>query len=354
MTSKDETVRTAIAEQASEWLVTNDEAPLGAEDSAALVAWFRASPMHVEEFLGVTAVARDLRALGTDPDYSIDALVARAKADSDSPVHSLASRITVDAGDLPVRRWRFAAVTLAVVAAAAVGLWLWESQLSPRNGSAAEGAALHIETRHGEQRSVELPDHSVVHLNTESAVTVRYSQTQRLVVLDSGEAAFDVTHEPKRVFRVLAGAAEVVDVGTRFNVRLKSDSTVVTVLAGQVAVAPAPGHREAQRPVMLGADQQISLTDGEWPVAPTPVDGERATAWLHRQIVFDHEPLERVAAEVNRYVTKPIAITEPALRSLEVSGVFSTDDAEEFLAFLRSLEGVRVEVTATEIRVSSK
>jgi transmembrane sensor len=68
--------------------------------------------------------------------------------------------------------------------------------------------------------------------------------------------------------------------------------------------------------------------------------------------VFDHEPLEHVVAEYNRYTAKPIEIATPALRSLQVSGVFATDDTEAFLAFLRSLKGVRVEVTETRIQVS--
>ena len=62
--------------------------------------------------------------------------------------------------------------------------------------------------------------------------------------------------------------------------------------------------------------------------------------------MFEHEPLERVASEFNRYAAKPIEIATPALRKLEISGVFATDDTEAFIAFLRSLKGVRVEVTA--------
>jgi transmembrane sensor len=73
---------------------------------------------------------------------------------------------------------------------------------------------------------------------------------------------------------------------------------------------------------------------------------------LHRQIAFDHEPLERVAAEYNRYTSKPIEIATPALRTLQISGVFATDDTDAFIAFLRSLKGVRVEVTETRILVS--
>ena len=84
------------------------------------------------------------------------------------------------------------------------------------------------------------------------------------------------------------------------------------------------------------------------------VDAQSETAWLHRQIAFDHEPLGQVAAEFNRYATKPVEIVTPELRELKVSGVFSTDDPEEFLAFLWSLDRVRVDVTATRIRVFRK
>ena len=85
------------------------------------------------------------------------------------------------------------------------------------------------------------------------------------------------------------------------------------------------------------------------PVAPLP--GQQATAWLRHEIVFDHETLERVAAEFNRYSQKPIEIDTPALKSLRISGIFTTDDPQAFIAFLRSLKGVRVEETPTRIRV---
>jgi transmembrane sensor len=57
-------------------------------------------------------------------------------------------------------------------------------------------------------------------------------------MLTSGEADFEVTHEAGRPFRVFAGLAETVDIGTQFDVRVEYDSTVVTVLEGRVAVGP--------------------------------------------------------------------------------------------------------------------
>ena len=42
--------------------------------------------VHIEEFLGVSAIARDLKAASSDPEYSLEAILARARAGDDSPV----------------------------------------------------------------------------------------------------------------------------------------------------------------------------------------------------------------------------------------------------------------------------
>jgi len=241
-------------------------------------------------------------------------------------------------------------------------LWLGKMRpLAPVSITTSEVTALHFETQRGEQQTHHLADNSVLHLNTDTAVTVRYSQRERLVTLTSGEADFEVAHESARPFRVFAGRAEVVDLGTRFDVRLRNESTIVTVVEGRVAVGlSAPS--ESSRPdrgqptsfVQLSADQQVTVAEGAWPATPVTVDAQRTTAWLHRQIMFENEPLDRVVSEFNRYARKPIEITTPALGNLEVSGVFATDNSDALIAFLRSLEGVKVEVTATRILVSQK
>jgi len=362
MIPNEDKVRAAIAEQAGEWFVANDDGPLDEQESAALAAWLKASPVHVEEFLGVSVIARDLREAGIEPEYSLESVLARARAEDDTPVQPLWPRVVTAVRELSLSRWLPVAVTMAALAAVSLGLLSWWNARPVAQVSAPGAAtALHFETRHGEQLSRRLPDNSVLHLNTDSAINIRFGKTERLVTLTSGQADFEVAHDPERAFRVFAGSAEVVAVGTKFDVRLEGDSTVVTVVEGRVAVGPSPllkklGPRSDQnhppRFVQLGADEQIRVAEGEWPATPTAVDAQRSTAWLRRQIVFDQEPLERVAAEFNRYAPKPIEIATPALRNLQISGAFATDDTEAFIAFLRSLKGVQVEVTTTRIRVS--
>jgi transmembrane sensor len=355
MNSNEEKSRAAIAEQAGEWFVANDEGSLDARDAAALAAWFKASPAHIEEFLGVSAVARDLKQARTDPQYSLEAILVRARAEDEVPVRRLWPRLTETVWGRPFGGWLPAAATMAVIALLGVGALLRWNQRPIEHPAAPDGmTALHFETRHGEQLTRRLADNSVLHLNTDSAVSIRYSKGERLAMLSSGQATFEVAHEANRAFRVRAGAAEVIDLGTKFDVRLDQGSTVVTVVEGRVTVGPtASGQSPLLRPIELYADQQVRVTKGAWPATPIAVDARRTTAWLHRQIVFDNETLERVAAEFNRYTTRPIEIATPALRKLRISGVFATDDTDAFIAFLRSLKGVRVEVTATSIRVSS-
>jgi transmembrane sensor len=362
MISNEEKVRAAIAEQAGEWFAANDEGQLDARDSTALSAWLKASPVHIEEFLGVSAIARDLKEARTDPEYSLEAVLARARAEDDTSVHPLWSRVIAAVWGQPRRRWLPATAAMAACAVLSLGLILTWNVRPVQHPSTPDGiTARHFETRHGEQLTRRLADNSILHLDTDSAVTIRYGKNERLVMLTSGQADFEVAHEADRAFRVIAGSAEVVDVGTKFDVRLEPHSTVVTVVEGRVAVRPSPtleklgtnsSQSQAPRFVQLSADQQIRVAEGEWPATPVPVDAQRTTAWLRREIVFDHEPLEHVAAEYNRYTAKPIEIATPALRNLQISGVFATDDTDAFIAFLRSLKGVRVEVTPTRIRVS--
>jgi transmembrane sensor len=340
MNVRDEEVRALIAHQAGDWFEAHREG-LSASEREAFIEWLLTSPVHVEEYLGVGRIAQALPTAADDPDYPLDTILARVDAAADSNVRPLAAddsaTLAIRARPARVQRWRLAAT--AVLAVVTAGLLWWRAE---------PPAPQRFATRHGEQQSWRLEDNSVLRLNTDTMVTVRYDRSERLVEIDRGQALFVVTHDPHRRFRVIAGSIDVVAVGTQFDVYRKSDSTVVTVVEGQVSV----GSGAASNPRLhVNAGEQVRFTDGMLRAPATRVDVQRSTAWLNRQIAFNHEALAAVAAEFNRYGAVPIEIESPSLRTLVVSGMFAADDTETFLSFLRGLEGVTVETTSTRIRV---
>ncbi len=337
MTTPEQHVRELITQQAADWFVAN-RGGLAASEQAQFTAWLQASPVHVEEYLAVAVIARDLReaCAGLPVEVTQGPEVPLARARFPAPVRARPA-------------WGLrAAAAFALTVLAAAGVYLIRPARAPAPVAAAPWTAEYA-TGHGQLRRLSLPDGSVVTLNTDSHLRVRFTGQERSLTLTAGEADFRVVHESARDFRVAAGALRVRAVGTEFTVRAAPAATTVLVLEGRVGVTPRDrGGAE----VGVGAGEQVTATDDRWPPTVQLADPGRGSAWLRHQIAFEHQPLEQVADEFNRYSAKPILIVSPALRRLEISGVFATDDPAAFIAFLRSLDGVHVEETATQIKVS--
>ena len=118
MTPSEEQVRTAVAQQAGTWFIANQSGSLEHAERVAFVAWLRASPIHVEEYLGVALVAHDLPAAAEDPQVPLEALLELARADdTDRVVPIEASLPAREPSPKRIRapyRWSFAASTAAV------------------------------------------------------------------------------------------------------------------------------------------------------------------------------------------------------------------------------------------------
>lgn len=354
MTSSEEQVRAAVAQQAGTWFIANQAGTLEREERAAFFAWLKASPVHVEEYLGIALVAHDLPEAADDPAVPLEALLELAGADRSEGVVQLETALTA-MGPGPGRgrappRWSLAAsAAAAVLLLAASTLWWF------RNGEIL-GLPRGYQTAHGEQLSVRLPDGSVLDLNTDSAVTVRYARSERVVEIERGQALFTVAQDDYRRFRVAAGRVHIIAEGTRYDTYRRPDATIVTVVEGTVAVlARQPPSRgaaavppDAQR---VGAGFQLQIdADGRW-THPVPVNVQHAVAWLQQRIVFDRRPLGEVADEFNRYGAPSIEVDDASLRALPITGAFNTADVDSFVAFLQTLDGVRVERDDGRVRV---
>lgn len=210
------------------------------------------------------------------------------------------------------RRTLFAIATGAAVLVLALGAWFWMDSRSV------------VSTAVGEQRVLQLADGSTVRLDTGSAIRVRLGADERRIELERGQALFTVSPDRTRPFVVEAGAAEVIAVGTIFDVRHMEGGVQVTLVEGAVDVVRAQGAP----PARMRAGQQARVTAAE--VSTRAIDAEKATSWTDGRLVFEDTPLASAVAEVNRYLKEPVVLEDASVGEVPVSGVFRTGDRAAF------------------------
>jgi len=184
----------------------------------------------------------------------------------------------------------------------------------------------------GERRVITLSDGSKLSLDANSEVTVRYGKHDRSLQLLKGQARFDVAHDRKRPFSVVAGDQKVIATGTAFNIDMAGPKVLVTLIEGHVVVLDESDGTGTARPrsIELRAGQQLT-TGPSLPVEIAPANIRRVTAWTVGQLMFDDEPLSSVVERVNRYGGTQIVITDPQVGAMKISGVFNAGDVLGFV-----------------------
>jgi transmembrane sensor len=197
--------------------------------------------------------------------------------------------------------------------------------------------AVRYHTAKGEQQQVTLADGSLVMLNTASEIIAQFSENERVVVLDHGEAWFEVRHDERRPFRVQVANGTVHDIGTQFIVNKSPEKVLVSVLEGivEVHVLAARESPMAARPAVLHHDEQVWYgTDGRLSSIGS-FNRSAVGAWREGKLIFQAQPLEQVLTEIARYRPEEIRLLDPGLKSTPVSGVFNIRDVRSFIQALQ-------------------
>lgn len=203
-------------------------------------------------------------------------------------------------------------------------------------------------TKVGGQRLEVLADGSRVRLNTDTKVKVEFREGERRVVLDQGQAFFDVAHDASRPFFVVSDGVSVRALGTRFDVRRDGDAVRVTLVQGRVQVRGADGGLADLEP------GEAVVADRRGVSRPVVVDAGAVASWTTGRLTFSGVPLRDVVAEVNRYSSRKVVLDAPASVAGElISGQFVAGDVDNFVAGAQSLYGLKVTADSPqEIRLS--
>jgi transmembrane sensor len=315
-----------IATEAARWQHALAGGSATESERAEFADWVKASPRHLREYL--FAEALDSAASDVDPDRKMDIDLAVA-ADASNVTLLSRHEIPRSAG----RRFAWLAAA-ASVAALALAWWARPDLL---------GGWRRYDTGIGEQRSVQLPDGSVMQLNTDSRARVRFSGGARKVRLLRGQVFFKVARDAQRTFSVEAGDAVVRVLGTQFDVYHRDGATKVAVVEGRVEISAVPGKPSAgvagqvkiTEPTQLGRGEAARVAASGSSIARTDTDITTATAWQQRRLVFDEESLGHIVEEFNRYNLSPrLVIQDESLEQRRIGGTFDADDPESLVSFI--------------------
>ena len=313
----------ALSDDAMGWLVRLRSGRATPADQAAFAAWRNRSPAHEAAACEAEALWRDVGA------------TTAAAAFAESQALEVGATPPPAGDRSPQRRRKLPrrAVFLGGLAASLAVAVLASEALGPVAGLFAD----HV-SRRGERRDVRLPDGSVAFLNTATALSLSYSDGERRLTLNSGEAAFEVAGDAARPFVVEVADGEIRALGTVFAVRRDGDVARVVVTEGAVRVRLDEGGPSA----LLGTGQQTTFGPGRHLADPEPADLAAATAWRRGKLIFNRRPLVEVVSELDRYSVNRTVIMDDGLKTLQVTGVFELEEPEEIW---RSLErGLQVEV----------
>jgi len=309
--------RSKIRDEAQEWFARVQIAPLDGDNLNQFEAWLAQSTSHRAAYWrleGAWEEAGRLTALRP---------VTRVVQSPQRRVPGFSSKLVA------------AAVVLAVVAAAGLQFRLMSSR--PKEYA----------TDVGGRKILTLADGSRIELNTDTSIRVAVTGGSRTVWLDKGEAYFQVVHDAAHPFSVLAGNRRVVDLGTKFVARQDAGKLEVALFEGRARLEIA-GDTASHSAELKPGDVAVASATAISVVRKTPAAMDSELGWRRGVLVFKGTTLAGAAAEMNRYNTGKIVVSDPAIARQTIDGTFPIHAVGQFSEMAQAVFGLRVEKRGTE------
>lgn len=207
------------------------------------------------------------------------------------------------------RYWMAAA---CVIISITTGLWVYMSRTTQ------------LEEIHqfSGRHYLHLPDGSEVTLKEGSQLTYSESFSENREVTLSGEAFFEVTHNPEKPFKVITGKVTTTVLGTAFNVNASQQHAVtVTVTRGKVAVSDNTRDYGTITP-----NEQLAINTSRREVIKTTVDTTTAVQWKGEYLILDQVTIAEAARQIGKRFNVEVNIVNKDLQHCVITTWFLNNE----------------------------
>jgi transmembrane sensor len=307
-----------VEEEADRWALRIRGESLTDAEHAEFLHWLHANALHARAFEQRCTLLAWVCELKSHPEFG------HAKWRT-NPASDGSRRIA--------RGWLIGVAAAASIAVIATGI-AFRYDLSP---------ASHYETHVGEMRVVRLSDGSTATLDTATRMEWKNGEREREVNLVSGQALFDVAHDPAKPFIVHVGKTTIRVTGTRFDVyRYGADDIWLTVVQGVVEVSGPGTSTEAAWRRLIHAREQVVYRSERVITDVHSVTSNRALKWMDHELDVEDESLGDVIHELTRYTAAPIILQDPSLAQIRIAATFDLRDVSGALTQLQSIARVKL------------
>jgi transmembrane sensor len=197
---------------------------------------------------------------------------------------------------------------------------------------------LHEFTAGAEVLAIELPDGSSVDLNRFASLSYRgdFQKGNREVSL-SGEAFFDVAHNPERPFSIESGNAKVSVLGTSFTVSQNKEAVEVVVASGKVEVK----NKLSEERTLLTPGMRAEVKGQE--VKTSQNENPNFLAWKTGKFSFSDIPLLSALQDLNNYYNDKIRISKGLQSDCLVNAGFEQQPLAQVMETLAAICELEVE-----------
>lgn len=204
----------------------------------------------------------------------------------------------------------------------------------------------------GARITTKLPGGSMVTLNSGSKISfpAEFRGNTREVIL-SGEAYFEVEHDPGKPFLVKMKGDVVRVLGTSFNIRsYPADSAVyVSVASGKVSYSIPSGDE-----VILEPGRMATYTPGKGSLETGEVNSLQAFGWKDKILYFNNLAFDKISVELERWYGVELSYDEDITFDGTYTEQFHNATLREVLHSLSFVYRFEFEIQGEKIIITKK
>jgi len=251
----------------------------------------------------------------------------------DGPTLSTAFVIT-SKGQIKKRLLKTAVYSIVGMCIIMTGILWWFVSKPAGNTALSKIPTTPVQDYHsplGDRKRINLPDGSLVILNSNSSISISFADNKREVQL-KGEAFFRVAKDRSKPFTVYTEKIAATALGTEFYVHGHGDGVRVDLLEGKLKVVNVEKHSSVQEIILNAGESGNYINDAQ--LTKTSFDTLYLKSWLAGRIDFKNTPFQTVVLQLESWYGIQIKVNRPDLKIKPITASFNNDSLQDVLKII--------------------